>query len=264
MVKGIADAEGNLLARTLKLSGLVAVLSIAALVILMAYSQPLFAFSVAAGRIEFWSDRPIEATAAGAIAKDIQQRLEQGPLRLDNGPYRIFVANEAWRRRLIWNVVASPLAGGIAFYPVSGRNVFLSGADFQRGELIAGDGTLIGPPRTLAYYGAHEITHVLTGERLGTIRYHSLPVWIREGLADYVGMAPRQPFAALHKAVADRPNHLELWQAHGFYTHFRLLVQYFIEVEGWTIEQLLDSTLSLDEATQRMRAAVAARPALVR
>ena len=46
------------------------------------------------------------------------------------------------------------------------------------------------PPRPLAYYGAHEIGHEIghdfIAERIGAIANWRLPVWIREGLADYI------------------------------------------------------------------------------
>jgi len=41
---------------------------------------------------------------------------------------------------------------------------------------------------------------------------------------------------------------------HGFYPRYRLLVTYFIEKKEWTIDRLLQTRLTEDEATEIMRA----------
>jgi hypothetical protein len=186
------------------------------------------------------------------VGRQIAERLTRSPLGTGTGTYSLFIARDDWRRRLLWNIIAPRTAGGFAAYPVSGKHAFLSGAAFEADRLVAPGGYVPPAPRTLAYYGAHELTHVRTGEVVGAVRYHMMPRWIREGLADYVAMAPREDFAALHAAVAGRPDELALWNAHGYYAHYRLLVQYFLEVEGWPIERLLTSDLSEADARARM------------
>ena len=41
---------------------------------------------------------------------------------------------------------------------------------------------------------------------------------------------------------------------HGSYPRYRLLVTYFLERKGWSVEQLLQTRLTEDEATEIMRA----------
>ena len=41
---------------------------------------------------------------------------------------------------------------------------------------------------------------------------------------------------------------------HGVYPRYRLLVTYFIEKKEWTIDRLLQTRLTEDEATEIMRA----------
>jgi hypothetical protein len=42
--------------------------------------------------------------------------------------------------------------------------------------------------------------------------------------------------------------------AYGSYPRFRLLVTYFLEKKGWSVDELLHSKLSYDDATALMRA----------
>ena len=44
-----------------------------------------------------------------------------------------------------------------------------------------------------------------------------------------------------------------MMQSYGSYPRYRLLVTYFIERKGWTVEQLLQTRLTFDEANELMR-----------
>lgn len=119
--------------------------------------------------------------------------------------------------------------------------------------MISPSGKLIKAPRTLAYYGAHELTHAQTAQKLGTIQYHKLPSWIREGLADYVAFRPRLPFKELYAQIGDGEADLAMMNAYGVYAPDRLLVSYFLEVKGWGATRLMASGLSKSEARGMVR-----------
>ena len=70
---------------------------------------------------------------------------------------------------------------------------------------------------------------------------------------------PRETFAELCASVWEKPNDLAIWQAHGYYAHDRLLVQYFMETEGWNSERLLASRLSVEQAESILAAHVRAK-----
>lgn len=235
---GVKAVTGGLAAVTLILAAL------------LAYPNLLFAHSVSTDRIAIYSDRPFDRQAALAVARDVEARLDTNGFRI-GGPYALFLANTTWRRMILWNVIASRDAGGFAAYPVSRRNVFLSGADFAADRLIAPDGTVIPPKRTLTYYMTHEIVHVLTGEDLGALDYLQLPNWIREGVADHAAFPDTQPLEALRKAIGSDERGPPFWAEHGFYADHRYLVRHFLEWEGWTRDRLLASGLSEVEARRR-------------
>ena len=194
---------------------------------LMTFPDPLFAYSLGAGRIIVVSDRPIPPAGGERFLRDCERLLERSPLKA-NGRYRIYVTNEDWRQRLFF--IPHPDAWGFAWYTGFRGHGFVSGADFDTGRVVHW-GYVGTPPRTLAYLCAHELTHVIAWEHLGLKRL-GVPRWVWEGLADYVGIEHRKSFDALRRALGDRPVDIPMRIRYGSYPRYRLLVTYFIREAG--------------------------------
>lgn len=228
-----------------------------------AFPAPLFDHVFHHGRITIRSDHPVPDSARPVI-DDIERRLATSPLGDGAAPARetmpmgLYVVNTEWRRKLFWNVT-SETAGGFVVIPFSRRHAFLNAADFDKGLLVLPIYGVIEPPRVLAYYGAHELTHVETADRVGMFRFYAMPEWVREGLADYVGFGAGDTFEPLYQSIGGRTDRLKLAKDHGWYAIYRLLVAYFLEVEGWTIDQLLATDLPEPQARARMIAHVEGR-----
>ena len=194
--------------------GVGGILAITCLIALsLAFPKPLFAYSVERGALSIHSDEPIPAGEGERVLAEVVVRLARSPLAEFDAPMALYVANSAWRRAWLW-VVAPGDAGGFIAAPATRGHAFLSGADFVSDKLIAPSGFRTQPPRTLAYYGAHELTHVQTVRAVGVVRFHLMPAWVREGLADYVGMPPESA-AALHASIGSRKADLDMIKAHG-------------------------------------------------
>ena len=58
----------------------------------------------------------------------------------------------------------------------------------------------------------------------------------------------------MRDALGDRPVDIPMMIRYGSYPRYRLLVTYFIEKKGWSVDQLLQTRLTEDEATAIMRA----------
>jgi hypothetical protein len=215
---------------------------------LLAYPQPLFAYSVADGRLELWSDQAFDADAGRRVLADIENRIRRAPLDHRDGVHRIFIVNEPWRARLLflWNYGA----GGVNYYPLT-RNVFIRRSDIAAGRVLRHSGEFVEAPRTLGYYGAHEIAHSLTGEAVGPIRYHRLPTWVREGLADYIALPDEHDLDTLQAKLAARDRTLDP-QKSGLYARYRLMVALALEKQGWALDRLLDTPPSRAEAEQQL------------
>jgi hypothetical protein len=217
---------------------------------MITWPQPLFAFSLGSGKIAVASDRPIPPGGGERFLRDCERLLDRSPLKAEERQYRLYVANDGWRRRLFF--IPHPDAWGFAWYSGFGGHAFISGADFDSGRVVHW-GYVGTPPRTLAALCAHELTHVIAWEHIGLDRLH-VPQWVWEGLPDYVAMENRETFEQLRDALGDRPVDTPMRLKYGFYPRYRLLVAYFIEKKGWSVDQLLQTRLSEDEATTIMSA----------
>jgi hypothetical protein len=216
----------------------------------LVHPQPAFAYHVHSGRLSLFSDRPFDVEKSKRLVAEVDRRLRLASLDHSDGEHRIFVANSTWRARLLflWNFGA----GGVNYYPLT-RNVFIRESDIDNDRVLHTTGP-VPPPRTFAYYATHEIAHSLAGEAVGPLAYHSLPAWIREGVADYIGLAQPVDFEELIERLRASDPELDPKRS-GLYLRYRLLVSYFIDHEKWSLEQLLASRMPQPEAEARMLAA---------
>lgn len=249
---GQASAGRDLLSR---LAGsvigavLLAILGVAGLI---AFPEPLFPYYVTAGRLTLRSDQPFDAGAGRRVLEDVERRLALAPPQMSagHGRYRIFVANAGWRRRLtfLWNYGA----GGVNYYPIGG-GVFVRRADIDRDRVFQTNGEDVPPPRTLAYYAAHEIGHTLVAQRVGALGNWRLARWIREGASDYVAFGGDVDVDAMARQLRAGDRDMDP-KASGLYARYRLMVAYMLTREGWSIDQLLLSDLSQADAERRLLA----------
>jgi hypothetical protein len=225
---------------------------------LIIHPRPLFAYSLSGNMIELYSDAPINEAGGRAFIRETEAILAKWPVNPGSqaDSVTLFVVNSAWRRRILFT--NRQAVGGLVYFPLSGANAFLSGADYEKGLLIAPSGNVMQPPRTLAYYGAHEAAHLLTGRQVGAFGYVTMPQWICEGVADYVALEGASDYAALAEAASALQGEtpLAVINRFGVYPKYRLLVGYFLDRKGWSLEQLLHSTMSLEEAERGFAAQV--------
>ncbi len=250
----IAIAMEAILLRAIKRTLLWATVALATVALslsaLITWPGPLFAFSLGSGKIIVASDRPIPPDGGERFLRDCEKLLDRSPLKAERGQYRLYVTNEDWRQRLFF--IPQPERWGFAWYYGLGGHAFLSGADFETGRVVHW-GYIGTPPRTLAYLCAHELTHIMAWDHIGLNGLH-VPRWVWEGLPDYVGIENRETFEQLRDALGDRPDDIPMRIKYGSYPRYRLLVTYFMEKKGWSFDQLLQTRLTEDEATEIMRA----------
>lgn len=228
---------------------------VAVVVTLLAFPQPLFAHSMTHGQLELWSDTPFDEGQARRLLMETAERINASPLPLDGATHRVFITNTEWRRRLFF--LTAPGAGGINHYP--SRNVFIGRADITNNR-ISGNHGLVLPPRTLVYYMSHEIGHSLVGARVGVIGNKLLPVWIREGICDYIGFGGDVDIDELTRALAENRPEMNPAKS-GLYARYRLLVAFMLTREGWTVDRLLESHLSEEDAEAILMKRIQTRPA---
>jgi hypothetical protein len=234
----------------------VAATAVVTLLLVLAFPQPLFAYHAELRRLSLRSDRPFDSAHGRAVLADVESRLDTSPLN-DGRHHTIYVANAPWRETLVFNLAGG--AAGVNDYPLT-QNVFIRHSDIDANTVFGASGKPAAPPRTLAYYAAHEVAHSFTAERLGAAHLwnRGLPRWVREGYADYVGMGGRVDVDDLYRRWRAGDPALDVARS-GQYARYRMLVAFLLDDEHWTVDQLLASRLPQDKAEAMLTTAMKAR-----
>ena len=202
---------------------------------LLAFPQPLFRFSVRAQNLVIYSDRPFSRAAGEHVLEMARKKLARSPLYSGRRCYHVFICNSRWRQILFFNKDYG--AGGVAQYPLTSR-VFLREAAVEDNRLISPGGKPVLGDRTLDYFVAHEITHQLTGDEIGPLRFYRLPQWAREGYADYIGKGTSFRYSEARRAFLAGTPEMDQKRS-GLYTRFHLFVAYLLDHQHWSLERLL-------------------------
>jgi hypothetical protein len=212
-----------------------AVLVFASYLALLCFPQSFFDLSVGAQNLTLYSDQSFSPEAGKKVLEIVLAKLETSPLFSPQQHHTAFICNARWRQRLFFN--RNYGVGGVNYYPIT-ANVFLRDAVVEENHLISPSGNPVPGDRTLDYFIAHEITHTLTVNAVGWLRYHRLPEWVREGYADYVAKGKTFNYEEAREAFLNEAAEMNR-QKSGLYLRYHLLVAYMLEKRHWTVERLL-------------------------
>lgn len=204
-------------------------------VAVLAYPQPAFAYRLHYRQFDIWSDRPID-NPISAVLDDATRRLQTSILYTPEQHFHVFICNTRWRLQLYG--IFHPRVGGIVIAPLT-SNIYLREADIARNRIIP---PVAGPildakERPLAYYIAHEATHVMQGRAFGRFFALTHPTWLNEGYADLVGKG----------GDFDLRDNLARYQAHdplmdvarsGLYRRYHLEVAWMLEHDAVPLRML--------------------------
>ena len=135
---------------------------------LICHPGSFFSHAFTRGGITLYSDEPIPPEHAGRILNEAAERLTRSPLATParDQNLRIYICNRHWRFTMFANTRYK--VGGLAYPPLS-ENIFFEEGSFphQSARRLLGQGS--DRARTLSYYIAHEIMHVLVAKELESL-----------------------------------------------------------------------------------------------
>lgn len=200
---------------------------------LLIYPEPLFAHTMHGEFLTAHADVPFPPEMERTLA-DAEAHIRTSPIFDAAQPHDVYFSQSDWRWHLVshWN----SNAGAIAMAPF-GRAVFVRPCRLDANRMIGRSGREVEGERTLDYYVAHEVTHTMTADFLGPTAFHSLPAWVREGYADYVGRRGTFDYDAVRAQLLEGHPHTN--PASGHYLRYVLLVAHELEQRGVSVEELL-------------------------
>lgn len=217
--------------------------------LLFFHPQPFFRWSVTVDNLSLYSDEPFAVKAAETLLEQVQLKLSASPAYSTDEQYAIFICNTEWRRLIFF--IGDENAGGIVYYPLS-SNVFLSGGVIEENRKTSPSGRSDVLGRKLDHFIAHEIAHILTGRSMGWIRFHDLPIWIREGYAEYIGSQGVFNYDESTQAFMENSSAMNFPPSVP-YLRYNLLVAYLIQKKNWSEIELFETTLSQSEVEQMLK-----------
>jgi hypothetical protein len=230
--------------------GAVLALSIGAYVALLFAPAPLFRYAYAGMAVTLHSDAPLPPEAADVVRR-VEAKLQRSPLLEAPIKHDVYLCNSGWRWWLLSG--GNHRSAAIALLAPFGRGVITREAHLIGDRLVQASGAEAPDERTLDYYVAHEIAHTMTADFLGARAYLALPVWVREGYADYVGRASDFDYedarAALVGGIRRR-----LHPQSGAYLRDVLLVAHLLDREGWPVQAMLRAPPDEKSVEERVRA----------
>lgn len=204
--------------------------------VLLCHPGPFFRYAFTHGGVTLYSDERIPSSARHVL-EDAEDRLVRSPLfRVPPvKDIRIYLCNHTWRFILFANYRYR--VGGLTYPPLS-NNIFLRAVHIEANRLIGPSGHEVPGERTLSYFIAHEIMHVLIRDDLGATRYWRLPEWKNEGYADYVAKGSDFDYdlAVGQLRSGDREMNPK---SSGLYLRYHLLVAYLLDKKGIGAREIL-------------------------
>ena len=205
--------------------------------VLLCHPGLFFRYTLTRGGITLYSDEPIPLRSAGQVLEIVEERLARSPLS-DHQPtrnIRIYLCNHRWRFLFFANIRHQ--VGGLAYPPLT-DNIFLRPVHLEANRLIGPSGQEVPGDRTLSYFLAHEITHVLVARELGAGRYLRLPAWKNEGFADRIAKGADFDYRRAVGQLRRGDREMDPRRS-GLYLRYQLLVAYLLDCKGISVQELL-------------------------
>ena len=153
--------------RNLRRVGLMLAGVVAGYLALVIHPQPLFAHSLQRGNIVLYASQPLPPEATPML-DDALRRIRTSPLYDAERTHHVFVCDtpQLYDFFALWDY----RSGGVTHTWASG-NAFIRPSNLVRGRVIGRSGVEKGGERTLSYYVAHEVTHAMTADHTGRLRF---------------------------------------------------------------------------------------------
>jgi hypothetical protein len=205
---------------------------------LLCHPGLFFRYSFTQGGVTLYSDEPIPPRPARQVLEEVEERLARSPFSQQRSTrgIRIYLCNRRWRFLLFANIRHQ--VGGLAYPPLS-DNIFLRPVHLETNRLIGPSGQEVPDERTLSYFIAHEIMHVLVAGKLGAGRYLRLPAWKNEGYADRIAKGAAFDYETTVDQLRRGDRAMDPIRS-GLYLRYHLLVAYLLDRKGITAHELLN------------------------
>jgi hypothetical protein len=210
-------------------------------ILTLCFPQPFFKNKTVVDNFIIYSNQEIPAEIE-EIIKTAEIKIKKSEIYKKNIKAKLFITNDDW----IWKYFANThyKVGALAYVGVD--NVFFRKVDIKSNRLYGNSGKVAAGDRTLDYFIAHEITHLLEFKSKPWYKYSIKENWIQEGYCEYIGHDSQNYESAL-KYYLEVPENTGAKR----YTRLRTMVAYLLEKEKINIADIWDKTNDYDSILKK-------------
>ncbi len=209
--------------------------------VLQLFPQVLFAHSVQAHGIQLYSREQVGGDAE-AILTAVRSRIAGSTLHRDDQRFAVFICNS----KLIYVLFAPLNRGSFAITNPLTQRIFVADADLSRNQSrrFAPDFNV----RSFTGVVSHEMGHLLLRRGFGFRMNRRLPAWLKEGYCEMLAGESSFPEASGDSLLADNGGNDS--KSFSYFT-YRRMVEYLIQEEKLTIEDLVGETPDEEEVRRK-------------
>jgi hypothetical protein len=218
----------------------------------LAFPYPFFEHSDSFGHCVVYTDEEF-TPGFEEVMEDVNRRLESVEVLPENCSNRVFLCHSQELYSLFAKLSrVNPNVQGFNLSIFGNTFVSVPRVNYVR-SVFGG-----GPPYnmregSIAHVIAHEVTHDLSQNAMGFIKYYRLPLWKREGYAEYgaiIGALRENGGPELRERISELLDD-RYWggdqdPVRTYYESW-LLVEYLIEVERRSFEEIMAEDTTFDE-----------------
>jgi len=229
---------------------------------LLAFPQLLFAGKTEIGTVALFHDGLAEEQAR-RLATDIDRRLQGSRFHDSTRRDRLFVFRNRNSYELYRKLTFSKVVPSGFNLPILGNSYVCEAVVAELGDATGGQPRFSIWDGDVAHIAAHEIGHQYIADRIGAGRWRRLPHWKQEGLPEYIaniGDIRADPSLSLASRIEILQDDA-LWSRapagrrpgwDRVHYEAELLVEFLLDVEGQSLEQLISDRVTKDDTYSAM------------
>jgi len=211
---------------------------------LLFFPQVLFAHEISYRNLKVYSREPLDQNIY-AVLDRVESRLATSEINNQEVKPKIFLTN-GFRLYALLSLYLGSNSFGKGYAALPTNNIFINKSDLAK-DLVFRNAPA-NNERSLSGVIAHETTHLLISKKFGYWRNLSMPVWKKEGYAEYVAGGSTLSYETGVKMWKANPQDGTGYQ----YFKYYMLVKFLLEHDRLSVDDLFNRDIDVQSLEERV------------
>lgn len=215
-----------------------------AYVLLLSFPQVLFAHQMSYRNLTVYSREPFDKNIY-AVLDRVESQVTASELNSQHVRPKIFLTGSySFYKSISLFIGGNSFGKGFPLLPTS--NIFINRSDVSQDLVLRRAAE--NDRRSLSGVIAHEVTHLLIRKKVGYWRNIRMPVWKKEGYAEYVAGGSTLPYETGVKMWKANPKDGTGYQ----YFKYYMLVRHLLEKDKLSVDELFNREIDVQVLEERV------------